>query len=381
VTQSRPADPSGHYVEGIDGLRAFSVIAVIGFHIFDVSNVHTRILDGGSSGVSVFFVISGFLITSLLLKESTRTGTIRKRAFWTRRAQRLFPSLAAMLIAVVLYNSWSGSPNYTHFTKVGFLSVVGYFGNWYTIATSQFAMGSLTHTWSLAVEEQFYIVWPLVLVLVMLRRRDPKWLLPIIVIGCYVSFLLRVLLWRHGGVSDAVRIYCGSDTNAECILWGCGLAVAARVWPDVVRQFARGAWAGVVVLIALLELPMSYAPSWVLAIRYVLSPTLVGVATCSVIAAVLLNRKVTRPLSARPLTWIGKLSYDLYLWHFPVILALAAAGIRSAPELIVLVSAIVVPISMATARLTREVRHRGHVARSASASPIPLTASGSSPTV
>jgi peptidoglycan/LPS O-acetylase OafA/YrhL len=326
-------------------------------------------------------VISGFLITSLLLKESTRTGTIRKRAFWLRRAQRLFPSLGAMLLAVALYTAWGGSPTNTHFSKIGFLSVVGYFGNWYTIATSPYAMGLLTHTWSLAVEEQFYIVWPVVLALVLLRRRNPKWLLPVIVICGYVSLLLRVVLWRHTGVADAFRIYDGSDTNAECILWGCGLAVAARMSPDVVRRLADGAWVGAIVLIGLLELPMSYAPSWVLTVRFVLSPTLVGIATCSVIAAILLNRRVTRPLSARPLTWIGTLSYDLYLWHFPVILALAAAGIRSALELIVLVSAIAVPISMATARLTREVRHRGHAARSASASPIPLTASGSSPTV
>jgi peptidoglycan/LPS O-acetylase OafA/YrhL len=381
VAESRPADPARSYVDGLDGLRALSVLAVIGFHVMDVANVHGRILDGGSVGVSVFFVISGYLITSLLLKEVTRTGSVRKRAFWLRRAQRLFPSLAAVLVGTAIYNAWGGSPTYTHFTKLGFLSVVGYFGNWYTIVQSQYALGSLAHTWSLAVEEQFYIVWPLLLALVVVLRRREIWLLPVVVIGGYLSFLLRVLIWRHGGVGDAVRIYCGSDTNAECILWGCGLAVAARTFPNALRYFANGAWLGVLILAALLELPMSYASTWILEIRYVLSPTIIGLATCSVIAAILLDRQVTRPLSSRGLTWIGTLSYDLYLWHFPVVLALANAGVRSAPELFGLVAAIVLPISMCTARLTREIRHRGRAARSASAGPLPVTATGSSPIV
>ena len=245
MPDARPADPAGRYITGLDGLRAFSVIAVIASHGLAVANLHGRFLSGGSTGVSVFFVISGFLITSLLLKEIARTGTLRKRAFWLRRAQRLFPSLAVVLIATTLYDRLGNTAHYFHFTGLGLLAVAGYVGNWYTIETNQYTLGALAHTWSLAVEEQFYIVWPLLLALTLRLRHRAIWLLWTVAFGGYLSALVRVLLWRHSGLLGTLHIYDGSDTNAECILWGAALAIVARTSPKLIvtRSQAAPGWA------------------------------------------------------------------------------------------------------------------------------------------
>jgi peptidoglycan/LPS O-acetylase OafA/YrhL len=336
------------------------------------------VLDGGATGLSVFFTVSGFLITSLLLQELRLTETINKRAFWIRRAQRLFPSLGVMLIVVTVYRVTIEPKSYFDFTPIGLFSVVGYFGNWYEIATTQASLGALAHTWSLAVEEHFYFVWPIVMAAVMRTRRGERLLLPLIIGAGAVSALLRIAIWHHGGTGSAIRIFCGSDTNAECILWGCGLAVVARRTPRLLRLFAGGAWGGIIVLLGLFELPRSNASVFVLKLAYVAAPTFAALAACTVIAAIVLGRRVTRPLSSRPLTWLGRLSYDVYLWHFPVILALRSAGITSALLLVLLTAAIAIPVSMATYELTRHVRHRGRAARSAGASP-PVTVTGGSP--
>jgi peptidoglycan/LPS O-acetylase OafA/YrhL len=354
------------------------LIGVVGSHIATVTNVRSRLLDGGATGLSVFFTVSGFLITSLLLQEFRRTQTVNKRAFWIRRAQRLFPSLGVMLVVVTVYRVTIAPKQYFDFTPVGLLSVVGYFANWYEIATTQASLGALTHTYSLSIEEHFYIVWPIVLTIVMRRKRADRLLLVLIIVAGAISALLRAAIWHHGGTGSAIRIFCGSDTNAECIFWGCGLAVLARRAPGLLRLFANGAWVGIVVLFGLFELPRSNASVFVLKLAYVAAPTLAALAACSVIAAIILDRRVTKPLSSRPLTWLGRLSYDVYLWHFPVILALRSAGVTSAVVLALLTAAIAIPVSMATYELTRHVRHRGRAARSAGASP-PVTGPGGIP--
>jgi peptidoglycan/LPS O-acetylase OafA/YrhL len=316
-------------------------------------------LDGGATGVSVFFVISGFLITTLMLREHDRDGSIDKRAFWLRRARRLFPSLAVLLIVATAYDFIAATGS-AKFGIGGLASVVGYVSNWYLVFSRYHGgLGVLSHTWSLAIEEQFYIVWPFVMAGALLwHARGRRWLLHVIAVAAALSFLLRVLLWIHGGVPEAQRIYYGSDTNAETLLWGCGLAVIANYHPERIQTIARGALLGGIALLLLLEVPVPPIASSprVLELRYILGPTVIGIATNCLMAALLLDRPVTRFLNFAPLVWIGKLSYDLYLWHYVVIIAAANAGIRSPWSLLLLVIGLAGPMAFCTYQLTRVIR-------------------------
>jgi peptidoglycan/LPS O-acetylase OafA/YrhL len=346
------------YVPGVDGLRALAVMAVMGTHIALLRNIRTRFLDGGATGVSVFFVISGFLITSLMLREHDRDGSVDKRAFWLRRARRLFPSLAVLLVAATSYDL-IGATGSARFGIGGLASVVGYVSNWYLVFSKYHGgLGVLSHAWSLAIEEQFYIVWPFFMAAVVGQATRRRWLLHFVAAAAAVSFLLRVVLWVHGGVPAAQRIYYGSDTNAETLLWGCGLAVIANRHPERIRPIASGALLGGVALLLLLEVPVPPIASspTVLELRYIFGPTVIGIATCCLIAALLLNRPVTQFLNFAPLVWVGKLSYDLYLWHYVVVISAANAGVRSPWMLLLLVVGVAGPVSFATYQLTRATR-------------------------
>ena len=302
------------YLPGLDGLRALAVIAVVLFH------ARPGVLPGGFLGVEIFFVISGFIITTGLAREFGQDGRIALRAFWRRRALRLFPAVALLLVAVLTYAQLASSERLPGLRDDTIASVL-YVTNWYLVADGQSYFGGfeapslLKHLWSLAIEEQYYLVWPLAMAagLAMFRRRV---LAALLVVGAIASAGLMVAL--HEGGADVSRLYYGTDTRASGLLIGSALALA---WPaGQVRGRLPGLnSAGILAVGALACFCVSLSDS---------SPVLyrggffaVDIATAILIVAVVTPAtRVAKGFSLAPLRWVGVRSYGLYLWHWPIIL-------------------------------------------------------------
>jgi peptidoglycan/LPS O-acetylase OafA/YrhL len=329
---SRPRDTAAHvapsrdssigYRPALDGIRAVAVLAVIAYHLG-----YGRI-RGGFLGVDVFFVLSGYLITSLLLSEHARTGAIDLVAFWYRRARRLLPALFLMLIVVAVWIGASSPAFELEMRREDILWTLFYGANWHYIATgqdyfAQFASASpLRHTWSLAIEEQFYLAWPLIVgTALWLGRRRPAVVGAICVAGIAVSVAAMALLYDPG---DPSRAYYGTDTRMHELLVGASLAVLfhsyARRRAMVLTSRAAPAVA-VAAGLALLVVFARLSDTDALYYRGVSLLVAVGAAALIWSVEVAPRSVAARLLSLGPVAWVGRISYGLYLWHWPVILA------------------------------------------------------------
>ncbi|HEY5317978.1 MAG TPA: acyltransferase family protein, partial [Solirubrobacteraceae bacterium] len=359
------------YHAGLDGLRALAVIAVLLYH----GGVSWD--GGGFLGVEVFFVLSGFLITTLLVSEWLQSGTIALRAFWARRARRLLPALFCLVAAIGVYYAIAGTAQAVPGLKSDGIATLLYFGNWHQIAagSSYFAatgpVSPLTHTWSLAIEEQFYILWPVLVLGVMgvgsrlrlgvssrlllrlgagagagrgagaggggSQRGSLRTLLALSLTGMVASWIEMALL--YGGGKGLNRVYYGTDTRASGLLAGASLAIGVAIlrrrsgdrgpapspWARALGA-APPAWARALGLVAGLALAgmlvaMDLAGgngAWL----YPYGLAGVDVAAALVIGAAVLAPAslVSRALSWRPLRAVGGISYGLYLWHYPLFL-------------------------------------------------------------
>jgi peptidoglycan/LPS O-acetylase OafA/YrhL len=271
-------------VPALDGLRGVAILLVLISHFPD-----SPFEFAGSVGVTLFFVLSGFLITRLLADELDQTGAVSLRRFYARRARRLFPALALMLAGLPVLFDWTLAHTWERSwpTVLYLANVVRLWG---------YDLVPLTHTWSLAVEEHFYVLWPIV-VAAMAGSRRLRWTAALLV----GAFAWRMVLASSGAGTD--RIYFGTDTNAYALLAGCTLAVAGR--RAVGRWVAPAMVCGLVIL-GLSGVDRTHFNSW-LPIAVVLSVFAVNGATGSV---PLLEFSVLR--------WIGTISYGLYLWHYPI---------------------------------------------------------------
>jgi peptidoglycan/LPS O-acetylase OafA/YrhL/lysophospholipase L1-like esterase len=334
----RPVDaapPEPSHIGALDGLRGLAVAGVIAFHL------GLSWLPGGFLGVDAFFVLSGYLITALLVGEQERTRTIRLLAFWTRRARRLLPAMLLLLAAIAVYARVFTAPDELGRLRGDALATLGYFANWHFIVgdTGYFdaysAASPLHHMWSLAVEEQFYLAWPLLVLAVPRRFRLRRVLLGLVVAGVVASASASVALSASG--ADASRIYFGTDTKAHVILVGAALALlgpGARWIATRGRRMALhvAGIAGVGFC--------AWAWSQVhgdARFYYQGGSLLSALAVAAVIAnAVALPATgIGGALSARPLRAVGRISYGLYLWHWPVILVVSRArtGLTGTPLL------------------------------------------------
>jgi peptidoglycan/LPS O-acetylase OafA/YrhL len=310
------------YMPALDGVRAVSILGIMLYH------GGFSWAGGGLISVDVFFVLSGFLITTLLLKEWERNGTIRLSSFWARRARRLLPALFVLLGGIALY-IWLFAPGGTQAEFRGdALSTLFYFGNWHQIFAGQSyfaqvsAQSPVLHTWTLAIEEQFYLVWPLVVLGVLKAWHSGRVLLVLAVLGTLASALEMALLFHPG--ADPSRLYYGTDTRAQDLLVGAvGAIVLLKRHPSGDPR-TRACWslvaAGAIGVFIWEWLTVSAGSNWLYRGGFLLSDVAVGVVILGVTLAP--DGLPARALSVRPLTYVGRISYGLYLWHWPVFLVL-----------------------------------------------------------
>jgi peptidoglycan/LPS O-acetylase OafA/YrhL len=314
-----PVDRGHRYVRGLDGLRAIAVMAVIAFHLgFSWA-------PGGLLGVAVFFTLSGYLITDLLMGQFDRDGRLHMQQFWIRRARRLLPAVGVLLLAVLLWVSVD------RHSQLGPLwgntwAAAGYYSNWWLIFhhVSYFARfgppSPLGHLWSLAVEEQFYLIWPWLLLVATRYIRTRRVLSYLALVAAALSAIEMAVLW-HPGV-DPTRVYDGTDTRAFGLLIGAALAF---VWPSrpskqLVARIPRLAMelvglAGLAVIIVMVATVGQYSP-----FLYRGGLVILSVATAAVVAALVYPRALFgRVIGMRPMQWVGVRSYGIYLWHYPII--------------------------------------------------------------
>ena len=309
---------------GLDGVRALAVLAVMGFH------EGASELSGGFLGVDVFFVLSGFLITDLLATQYDRAGRLNLKDFWSRRARRLLPALALMLI-VVTAAATVIEPGQGASLRQSLLAAVTYTSNWYQILhhVSYFAtLGLFTapppldHLWSLAIEEQFYLIWPVLLWLIILRLNGRRARVTATLILAALSALAMALEYSPG---DPSLVYYGTDTHASALLIGAALALAfplATVMSLPAAQVRRLDAAGVVGLVLLAWAAGHFSGNDRAVYPFGLILAAVGAAGLVVAAAG--TGVIAAMTSLPPLRWVGIRSYGIYLWHWPVI-ALAGA--------------------------------------------------------
>ncbi len=324
-----PAGPRGRlaYAPGLDGVRALAVTAVVIYHF------GATWLPGGFLGVDTFFALSGFLITSILATEWSRDGRINIRLFYLRRARRLLPALFTMLAVVSLVAAITARSQLQRL-RGDVIAALTYCTNWTQILwnRSYFAQlgppSLLQHLWSLAVEEQFYLIWPILLVICLAIGRRPLALIVAAALATGSTLLMAALF--HVG-DDPSRVYYGTDTHAAPMLLGATMALLAAnrsgaaqprrgrpAWLPVVTRWCAdlGALAGLAVLAYGATELNFYSSS-----LYRGGFAAMGLAACAVINAARRTDTFTaRALGVPLLRWIGQRSYGIYLWHWPILM-------------------------------------------------------------
>jgi len=370
----RPVDSGQRYMPGLDGLRAIAVLAVIAFH------EQFPWAPGGLLGVGVFFTLSGYLITSILVSQWSAIGTIKLGNFWLHRARRLLPALFVMLAIVTAWVTLADRGRLDSLRgEVG--AAAGYFSNWYNIVQNQsyFARfappGPLDHLWSLAVEEQFYLLWPLLLIggLLLLRKWHAATAWLVLPTGLAAAGSAVAMVWLYHPAIDPTRVYEGTDTRAFGLLIGAMLALA---WPsENKREAGNGPGkasrlvlrigldvlgvAGLAVIGVMVWKVGQYSP-----FAYRGGLVLLSVATVAVVAATAYPASVVgTALGWRPLRWIGVRSYGIYLWHYPVIVLTTPANTKPSLTMVALQVAASILLAALSWKLVEEPIRHGAIGR------------------
>lgn len=344
----QPKPSAGRYMPGLDGLRALAVLAVIAYHL------HTEWAPGGLLGVTMFFVLSGYLITDILLAQWDRTGKFDMKDFWIRRAKRLLPAMLAVVLVTIL---WSLIVDRTRLpAMIGDVpAALLYYSNWWSIfhEVSYFQsfgpLSPLGHLWSLAVEEQFYIFWPILLGIGLILAQKNRGKLALVLAGlALASALAMAIMYRPG--EDPSRVYYGTDTRLFSLLIGAALAV---VWPSrklktnisksATKTLDITATICLIVIAVLIFKSNDYGT-----FLYRGGMVLLSLATTILVAALAHPAcRLGRVLGTKPLRWIGARSYGLYLWHYPVIVLTTPLVNTGGPNMLRIVLQLIVSFVLA----------------------------------
>ncbi len=332
---------------GLDGLRALAVIAVIAFH------EQLSAFPGGFLGVDVFFVLSGYLITDLLVAQWNRHGHLALRGFWARRARRLLPALGVLLVVVTAATAVIEPAQLTALREA-LLAAVTYSSNWWQALAhhSYFAQFGppppLQHLWSLAIEEQFYLLWPLLLIVILRTCQSGRLRAALAWLGAALSALAMVLVYVPG--ADPSRVYYGTDTHASALFIGAALALT---WPLRRMQALSRDGARVPDAIGLAGMAvLAWAMGHFAGTDRVLYPAgllIAALAAGGVVLAAASPGLVSWALGGSALRWIGIRSYGIYLWHWPVIALADAAFPQQVPAHWIWLPEVVLSVGLAAA--------------------------------
>ncbi len=352
------------YLPSVDGLRALAVIAVLAYHL------NLPWAPGGLVGVTVFFVISGFLITGILCVELAESNKIDLKRFWIRRVRRLFPAIALVVVVTAL-TAFFLNKGLLYKLKTDLLPALFWFTNWWYIFREQSYFEAIAqpspvlHFWSLSIEEQFYLVWPLVMLGLYRLGINHRGIRRFCLVLAGTSALGMIVMYDPAG--DPSRVYYGTDTRAFSLLIGAWLALIwpvytkrsrvdpARMSDDQRKKLSYAGLAGLGVLAVLCIFVPGTNAFW-----YRGGLVLASFATAMVIAAITLpGSALCRAFSAKPLVWLGTRSYGIYLWHYPLMLLMNPSN-EGTPGVgkIVLELALIVAISELSFRFVEDpLRH------------------------
>ena len=336
------------YVPELDGLRGAAILGVMIFH------TGAPFMKGGFIGVDIFFVLSGFLITSLLIQEFDGSGSISLKNFYMRRALRLGPALAALLIVYCLASFAVLSEEEANRNYVDALISLAYLSNW-ARAFSIHAPDVLGHTWSLSIEEQFYMLWPIVLLVLLRISKKRHHIAVITTCIALLSWLFRIHLALNAASLE--RLYNGLDTRADTLMVGC--TIGAVVHSGLVSENAKSSLQKGLVILA----PLSMAGLFAFSIfgdsrdprMYYFGFFIIEVLAAVLILDIVVNSRsiIRKLLVMKWVVWVGSISYGLYLWHYPIFRTIRALGFNG-----LTVNTVGLPVSFFVAALSYHALER-----------------------
>ena len=331
---ARPERNLPAHVVGLDGVRGVAVLLVFISHFHwilspdpfftKVTPWHfiNRTFEAGFMGVDIFFVLSGFLITSLLMKDRSTNRKNLFRRFYRRRALRLLPALYALLIANFFVSRWENFPGDIQWRTTW--HAILFLNNWNIVNNFDEAQNDLGHLWSLGIEEQFYLIWPLTIWLLAKLKIPSKMMIPLILFASLGVMAHRTSLWNEG--TSWIILYVRTDTRLDSLLIGAMFAYVYRhfqVPSKILNSVATSSFIGLIYIKYVL-----YKSPFIFEMGYTIIALLAGFIILSVVEGVFFVQKV---FTWRPLTMIGKVSYGLYLWHMPIFL-LFGRHVTSGPK-------------------------------------------------